>query len=96
MYSFTNSFNYTVSSSACREEVSSARSQRSSVIVILMGISVLMSIFAVIGIANIILAALGIIILAIAICLIIDVIDVIDIINLIQSPPGGKPYSINC
>ncbi len=90
MCSFTNSFNFTESSSACREEVSSARSQRSTVIVILMGISVLMSIFAVIGIANIILAALGIIILTIAICLIID------IIYLIQSPPSGKPYSINC
>lgn len=90
MCSFTNSFNFTESSSACREEVSSARSQRSTAIVILMGISVLMSIFAIIGIANIILTALSIIILTIAICLIID------IIYLIQSPPGGKPYSINC
>ena len=93
MYSFTKDFDCAVSSSVCREEASSACSQCSSAssVVIVMGISVLMSIFAVMGMAYIMRDCLSIII-CIIIMLAVLALAIRLIIDAFQLPAGGKPY----
>lgn len=92
MYSFTKGFDCAVSSSVCREEASSACSQCSSAssVVIVMGISVLMSIFAVMGMAYIMRDCLSIIICIIMLAVLALAIRLI--IDAFQLPAGGKPY----
>ena len=77
MYSFNMNSNCTASPSACREEADCVCAQGSVVFsAILMGISVLVSIFAIIGILNIeriglaLFGLISLIILVLAICLI--------------------------
>lgn len=93
MYSFTKGFDCAVSSSVCREEASSVCSQCSSAssVVIVMGISVLMSIFAVMGMAYIMRDCLSIII-CIIIMLAVLALAIRLIIDAFQLPAGGKPY----
>lgn len=93
MYSFTKGFDCAVSSSVCCEEASSACSQCSSAssVVIVMGISVLMSIFAVLGMAYIMRDYLSIII-CIIIMLAVLALAIRIIIDAFQLPAAGKPY----
>ena len=79
MYSFNMNSNCTASSSARREEACFACAQGSAAFfAILMGISVLMSIFAIIGILNIeriglvLFGLISLIIFALALCLITE------------------------
>ncbi len=95
MYSFTKGFDCAVSSSVCCEEASSACSQCSSAssVVIVMGISVLMSIFAVLGMAYIMRDCLSLsIIICIIIMLAVLALAIRLIIDAFQLPAGGKPY----
>lgn len=93
MYSFTKGFDCAVSSSVCCEEASSACSQCSSAssVVMVMGISVLMSIFAVLDMAYIMRDCLSIII-CIIIMLAVLALAIRLIIDAFQLPAGGKPY----
>lgn len=92
MYSFNMNSNCTASSSARREEACFACAQGSAAFsAILMGISVLMSIFAVMGMAYIMRDCLSIII-CIIIMLAVLALAIRLIIDAFQLPAGGKPY----